>query len=106
MLYNLLTPLGDEYQFFNLFRYITFRTGGAMMTALIISFLIGPLVIRWLKFKQGAGQPIREDGPETHLKKAGTPTMGGLMIIFTVFISTFCGLMFPMPITGLSFPSF
>ncbi len=88
MLYNLLTPLGDEYQFFNLFRYITFRTGGAMMTALIISFLIGPLVIRWLKFKQGAGQPIREDGPETHLKKAGTPTMGGLMIIFTVFIST------------------
>ena len=52
MLYNLLTPLGDEYQFFNLFRYITFRTGGALMTALIISFLIGPLVIKWLKFKQ------------------------------------------------------
>ena len=88
MLYNLLTPLGDEYQFFNLFRYITFRTGGAMMTALIISFLIGPRVILWLKSKQGTGQPIRSDGPETHFKKAGTPTMGGLMIIFAVLIST------------------
>ena len=88
MLYNLLAPLGEDIQFFNLFRYLTFRAGGAMMTALIISFLIGPIVIRWLKSRQGAGQPIREDGPETHFKKAGTPTMGGLMIIFTVMLST------------------
>lgn len=88
MLYNLLAPLGEDIQFFNLFRYLTFRAGGAMMTALIISFLIGPYVIRWLKSKQGSGQPIRDDGPETHFKKAGTPTMGGLIIIFTVLIST------------------
>ncbi|MBB6249840.1 phospho-N-acetylmuramoyl-pentapeptide-transferase [Nitrospirillum iridis] len=88
MLFNLLFPLADEFQLFNLFRYITFRTGGAMLTALIISFLIGPGVIRWLKSMQGSGQPIRTDGPETHLKKKGTPTMGGLMIMISVLIST------------------
>ncbi|AUN30091.1 MAG: phospho-N-acetylmuramoyl-pentapeptide-transferase [Niveispirillum sp.] len=88
MLYNLLYPLADEFQIFNLFRYITFRTGGAVMTALIISFVIGPRVIRWLKSKQGEGQPIRTDGPETHLKKKGTPTMGGLMIMIAVIVST------------------
>ncbi|MDZ5647450.1 phospho-N-acetylmuramoyl-pentapeptide-transferase [Nitrospirillum sp. BR 11828] len=88
MLFNLLFPLADDFQLFNLFRYITFRTGGAMLTALIISFLIGPGVIRWLKSMQGAGQPIRTDGPETHLKKKGTPTMGGLMIMISVLIST------------------
>ncbi|WP_029014037.1 phospho-N-acetylmuramoyl-pentapeptide-transferase [Niveispirillum irakense] len=88
MLYNLLYPLADEFQLFNLFRYITFRTGGAIMTALVISFVIGPRVIRWLKSKQGEGQPIRTDGPETHLKKKGTPTMGGLMIMIAVIVST------------------
>lgn len=88
MLYNLLSPLAADFQFFNLFRYITFRTGGAIMTALIISFLIGPSVIAWLKSKQGSGQPIRSDGPETHLKKQGTPTMGGIMIIFSSAFST------------------
>lgn len=88
MLYNLLYPLADEFQIFNLFRYITFRTGGAVMTALIISFVIGPRVIRWLKSKQGEGQPIRTDGPETHLKKKGTPTMGGLMIMIALIVST------------------
>lgn len=88
MLYNLLVPLGDEYLFFNLFRYITFRTGGAILTALILSFIIGPRMIAWLKSIQGSGQPIRNDGPETHLKKAGTPTMGGLMILISVTIST------------------
>ncbi|MFV3128305.1 phospho-N-acetylmuramoyl-pentapeptide-transferase [Niveispirillum sp. KHB5.9] len=88
MLYNLLYPLADEFQIFNLFRYITFRTGGSVMTALIISFVIGPRVIRWLKSKQGEGQPIRTDGPETHLKKKGTPTMGGLMIMIAVIVST------------------
>ncbi len=88
MLYNLLAPYADETLFFNIFRYITFRTGGALMTALIISFIIGPYVIKWLKKKQGRGQPIREDGPETHFKKQGTPTMGGLMILFSVTLST------------------
>jgi phospho-N-acetylmuramoyl-pentapeptide-transferase len=88
MLYNLFAPLADEFLFFNLFRYLTFRTGGAIMTALLISFLIGPATIRWLKKKQKEGQPIRTDGPETHFKKAGTPTMGGLMILISVTIST------------------
>lgn len=88
MLYNLLAPLGDEFILFNLFNYLTFRTGGAIMTSLIIGFMIGPAMINWLKSKQAEGQPIREDGPETHLKKAGTPTMGGLMILISVGIST------------------
>ncbi len=88
MLYNLLTPLAEESLFFNLFRYITFRTGGAIMTALVICFIIAPPMIRWLKKKQKEGQPIRTDGPQTHFAKAGTPTMGGLMILISVTIST------------------
>ncbi|MFN7113783.1 MAG: phospho-N-acetylmuramoyl-pentapeptide-transferase [Alphaproteobacteria bacterium] len=88
MLYNLLYPLTPYFTGFNLFQYLSFRTGGALMTALIISLAIGPFVIRWLKKKQREGQPIREDGPETHQKKKGTPTMGGLMILFSVTIST------------------
>ena len=88
MLYHLLYPLAADFGPFNLFRYITFRTGGAVLTALIISFVIGPPLIRWLKKKQGEGQPIRSDGPETHLKKKGTPTMGGLMILIAVIVST------------------
>ena len=88
MLYNLLSPFAEDFILFNLFRYLTFRTGGAIMTSLILCFLIGPRMIRWLKAKQAAGQPIREDGPESHFKKAGTPTMGGLMILISVCIST------------------
>ena len=89
MLYNLLVPLAGQFEPFNLFRYITFRSGGAVFTALIISFLIGPKVIRWLKSKQAEGQPIRLDGPESHLlTKKGTPTMGGVMILLSVTIST------------------
>ena len=88
MLYLLLTPYADEFIFFNLFRYMTFRTGGAIMTTLLLSFLIAPGMIRWLKKKQKEGQPIRKDGPETHFSKAGTPTMGGLMILISVTIST------------------
>ena len=88
MLYHFLFPLADEYTIFNLFKYLTFRTGGAVLTALIISFVIGPSMIRWLRGQQVNGQPIRNDGPETHLAKRGTPTMGGLMIlvalVFTV----------------------
>ncbi len=88
MLYNLLYPLAGDIQFFNLFRYLTFRSGGAIITALVISFVIGPRLIRWLKHKQHGGQPIRDDGPESHLSKKGTPTMGGLMMLFAVTIST------------------
>lgn len=89
MLYNLLTPLAEQYPFLNLFNYITFRSGGAVFTSLIISFIIGPRVIRWLKSKQAEGQPIRLDGPESHLlTKKGTPTMGGVMILLSVTIST------------------
>ncbi len=87
MLYNLLAPYASDFIIFNLFKYLTFRTGGAMMTALLLGFLIGPGMIRWLKKKQREGQPIREDGPETHFKKAGTPTMGGLMILISSGIS-------------------
>ncbi|MGQ9365406.1 phospho-N-acetylmuramoyl-pentapeptide-transferase [Azospirillum sp. ST 5-10] len=88
MLYNLLFPLADVASPFNLFRYLTFRTGGAVMTALVISFVFFPRLIAWLKSKQGEGQPIRSDGPETHLKKKGTPTMGGLMILIAMCVST------------------
>ena len=64
MLYLLLYPLADQFQAFNLFRYITFRAGGAVVTALLISFIFGPRIIAWLKSKQGDGQPIRDDGPQ------------------------------------------
>jgi len=89
MLYTLLSPLAEDFQLFNLFRYLTFRTGGAIVTALVISFLIGPRVIAWLKSKQGDGQPIREDGPATHLlTKRGTPTMGGSFVLISLTAST------------------
>ena len=67
MLYLLLYPLADDFHAFNLFRYITFRSGGAVVTALLISFVFGPPIIAWLKSKQGDGQPIRNDGPASHI---------------------------------------
>ena len=89
MLYEILTRYAEDFQFFNLFNYITFRVGGALMTSMIIAFILGPRVINWLRSKQGKGQPIREDGPESHIiQKAGTPTMGGLLILLSVMIST------------------
>jgi phospho-N-acetylmuramoyl-pentapeptide-transferase len=88
MLYLILSPFARDFILFNLFRYITFRTGGALLTSLVICFVLGPRIIRWLRAKQGEGQPIRDDGPETHLKKKGTPTMGGLMILIAVIVST------------------
>jgi phospho-N-acetylmuramoyl-pentapeptide-transferase len=89
MLYNVFRPLADQFILFNLFRYITFRAGAACMTALIVSFLLGPTVIRWLKSVQKQGQPIRPDGPARHvLEKKGTPTMGGLLILGSLTIST------------------
>ena len=86
MLY-LLYPLSDQFQAFNLFRYITVRAGGAVVTSLVISFIFGPGIIAWLKSKQAEGQPIRLDGPESHLAKRGTPTMGGLMILTSLTVS-------------------
>ena len=89
MLFNLLAPLGDEIIVFNVIRYLTFRSGAAVITALVFCFVVGPAFIAWLKAKQGEGQPIRSDGPETHLiTKAGTPTMGGFLILLSLSIST------------------
>jgi phospho-N-acetylmuramoyl-pentapeptide-transferase len=82
MIYHLLTDYADQVSVFNVFRYITFRTGAAMFTALLVSFLLGPMVIEGLRARQSQGQPIREDGPQSHLlTKKGTPTMGGLLIL-------------------------
>ncbi len=83
MLYLIANALGFP-GIFNLLRYLSFRTGGAVATALIIGLVIGPRFIGWLRIKQGKGQPIREDGPQTHFAKRGTPTMGGLMILTAV----------------------
>ncbi len=83
-----LTELSDGGDFFNLFRYITFRAGGAFMTALIFGFLFGKPLINVLRRSQGKGQPIRDDGPEGHFVKAGTPTMGGLLIVGALLTST------------------
>ena len=85
---SLLADLKDIWIGFNLFNYVSFRTGGAICTAFLMSLMMGPRMIAWLKSLQGAGQPIRSDGPETHFKKAGTPTMGGLLILISVTIST------------------
>jgi phospho-N-acetylmuramoyl-pentapeptide-transferase len=86
MLYE-LRHFSDIFNPLNVFSYITFRTGGAIMTALLFVFLFGPAIIDMLRLKQGKGQPIREDGPKTHLLKTGTPTMGGLMILAGVIFS-------------------
>ncbi|MFT4960829.1 MAG: phospho-N-acetylmuramoyl-pentapeptide-transferase [Paracoccaceae bacterium] len=83
-----LTGFSDGGDFFNLFRYISFRAGGAFLTSLIFCFLFGRPLIEVLRRKQGKGQPIREDGPETHFAKAGTPTMGGLLIVGALVTST------------------
>ena len=89
MFFNLLSPLADEFGLFNLFRYLTFRTTGAVLTALLLSLWLGPFIIRWLRQQQKEGQPIRQDGPESHLlTKKGTPTMGGVLILIAVVSST------------------
>ncbi|HVV60153.1 MAG TPA: phospho-N-acetylmuramoyl-pentapeptide-transferase [Pseudolabrys sp.] len=84
-----LVELSDKFSLLNVFRYITFRTGGAIVTALIFVFLFGGPIIDLLRIKQGKGQPIRADGPQSHLvTKIGTPTMGGLMILSGLLVST------------------
>jgi len=86
MLYWIAEQLGFP-GLLNLIRYISFRAGAATATALAIGLLLGPVFIRWLRAKQGKGQPIRSDGPQSHLAKRGTPTMGGLLILISVAIS-------------------
>jgi phospho-N-acetylmuramoyl-pentapeptide-transferase len=86
---EMLSAYGSVFQPLNLFRYITFRTGAATVTAMAFVFLFGPAIIQLLKVKQGKeGQPIRVDGPKSHFSKKGTPTMGGLMILSGVIVST------------------
>jgi len=85
---TLLTYFSEHVTLFNVFRYITFRTGGALITSALLVFLFGPTIINSLRIRQGRGQPIRADGPQTHFKKAGTPTMGGLMILFGILGSS------------------
>jgi phospho-N-acetylmuramoyl-pentapeptide-transferase len=87
MLYELVN-FSDQISALNVFRYITFRTGGAIFTALLFVMMFGPATIDLLRVRQGKGQPIREDGPQSHHMKRGTPTMGGLMILAGVTVST------------------
>ncbi|MEI9994944.1 MAG: phospho-N-acetylmuramoyl-pentapeptide-transferase [Rhizomicrobium sp.] len=90
MLYYLsLLTHTDQLAFFRLFKYLTFRSGGAVITALILAFIVNGSLIQWLKVKQGKGQPIRADGPQRHIvEKAGTPTMGGVLILLPWIVST------------------
>ena len=82
-------PHADHYAVLRLFKYLTFRSGGAVLTALFVAFMMGPPLIRWLKIHQGKGQPIRSDGPKRHIvEKQGTPTMGGLLIIVPGLVAT------------------
>ena len=87
MLYHLLPDLADVYNVFNVFRYITFRAAGALVTSLVLAFVLGPMTIRGLK-RFRIGQVVRADGPATHLPKAGTPTMGGVLIVMSAGVST------------------
>ena len=88
MLYHLLVPLSQHWGAFNVFRYITFRTAMATVTALMLSFILAPWVIRKLRALQHGGETIREDTPERHRSKAGTPTMGGLVILAAILASS------------------
>src|SRR5690606_11705193 len=78
----------EQLSVLNVFRYITFRTGGALITSALVVFMFGPAIISTLRLRQGRGQPIRADGPQTHFKKAGTPTMRGLMILIGIVVGS------------------
>ncbi len=86
MLYQYLFPLVDTVGAFNVFKYLSFRAFGAAVTALMLALFVGPAIINYLK-KMSFGQVVREEGPESHYKKSGTPTMGGLIMLFALFIS-------------------
>lgn len=86
MLYHLLVPLSSEFTLFNVFRYITFRSVWALLTALLLSIIVGPRFIKWLQALK-YGQYIQEDGVQSHKQKAGTPTMGGILIAFSLVVS-------------------
>jgi phospho-N-acetylmuramoyl-pentapeptide-transferase len=88
MLYHLLVPFAKEHIAFNVFRYITFRAAMATVTALVLSFLVGPWLVKKLRALQAGGETIREDIPERHRAKAGTPTMGGILILSAILVST------------------
>ena len=89
MFHYFLVPLADQFAALNVFRYITFRSGGAILTALVVAFFMGPATIAWLRKRQGKGQPIRAEGPQRHIvEKQGTPTMGGLLILVPSVIAT------------------
>ncbi len=89
MFHYFFVPLSGHVGVLNVFRYITFRAGGAIVTALLIAFLVGPAAIAWLRVRQGKGQPIRTDGPQRHvIEKQGTPTMGGLLILVPSLVAT------------------
>ncbi len=88
-MFYFLVSLSNQVAAFNVFRYITFRSGGAILTALIVAFIMGPSTIAWLRKRQGKGQPIRTDGPQRHIvEKQGTPTMGGVLILLPAVIAT------------------
>src|SRR3972149_12015943 len=87
MLYHFLYPLHTQFPAFNVFRYITFRSAYAAATALLLALWLGPLVIRKLR-QFNIGQQVREEGPQSHLPKTGTPTMGGVLIVIAVVIPT------------------
>ena len=88
MFYHLFYPLKESWSILNILRYITFRSASAAILALLISFLIGPWIIHKLKHLQ-IGENIRSTGPKSHLKKKGTPTMGGVLILCAVLLPTF-----------------
>src|SRR5713226_2445211 len=88
MLYHMLVPFARDHIVFNVFRYLTFRSLMALISALVISLVIGPYIIRRLREQQQGGETIREDTPERHRSKKGTPTMGGLVILAALFGST------------------
>ena len=88
MFYHFLFPLSDQVGFFNLFQYLTFRTGGTIMTSLVLSFLIGPYLISWLKHKQDRAHPLRPEIIHIHFHKRRTPTMGGVLLLITTCLST------------------
>ena len=97
MLYEILSLYTEDYSFLNVMNYVTFRTGLAFATAFILCLIMGAPMINWLRKRQKKGQPIREDGPESHLlTKKGTPTMGGFLILMGISVGTLLWADLPM----------